>query len=78
MELTVIAQPLKMLGVPPDLPKGLPGNVAAVEVEKSAGLHDSAMGNEAETRASQATPGNGIQAVGFESDALAVFTGALS
>ena len=66
-----------MLGVPPNFTEGLLGDITAIQIQKSARLYDAAMRYETEARTAQATPSDGIQAMGFKSDAAAIFPGAL-
>ena len=55
----------------PHFGKRRPGDIAAVHVEKSAGLNDAPVRDEAEAGAAQTSPGDGIQAVGLEGNAFA-------
>jgi len=68
-----IAQSEKILGSFPNLGKIFFGHITAVQVEKTAGFHDSPVGDKAKTRAAQTSPGHGIQAVGFEGHFFAFF-----
>jgi hypothetical protein len=77
MQFAEIAQSFEMCGVPPDGIEGFFRDVTAIEVEKSAWLHDTSMGDKTKACSTQAATGDGIQAVGLESDLLAVLSGAL-
>jgi len=52
----------------PDLRKGCFGNIAAINLEKSAGLNNTPVRNKTKTGPSQASSGDGIHPVCFETN----------
>ena len=61
-----IAQPCENFGRFPDGVKGGLGYITAVYMQKTAGLHDTGMGNKTKARSPQAPAGNRVKPVGLE------------
>ena len=58
----------------PDLRKGCFGNIAAINLEKSAGLNNTSVRNKTEAGTSQASSGDGIHPVCFEGNRLSLLS----
>ena len=61
----------------PYIGKRLTGDISAVEIQKSAGLHHACVGNKAEPGAAQASTGHGVQSMGLKRNGFAVCFGPL-
>ena len=73
VQVVEVAQGEKDVGSVPDLDKRCLGDVTAVYVQKTAGLHDPDMRDETKPRTSQASPGKRIHTMCFKRDGFPFF-----